>query len=154
MERAGHTLNATALVHEAYVKLVDQTRVEWHGRSHFFAVASEAMRRILVNHARARNALKRGGKESHVPLDDADVFVSDAQSEEVEALGEALDRLEAFDPRGAAVVTYRFFGGLKNEEIAEVLGVSPVTVRRQWRAARAWLRTVMHDGSLPRPSQP
>lgn len=140
-ERVGHTLNATALVHEAYVKLVDQSRVQWQGRSHFFAVASEAMRRILVNHARHRNAQRRGGGAHHLPLDEAEVFSSDAQSLEIEALGEALDRLEGFDHRGASVVTYRFFGGLKNEEIAEVLGVSPVTVRRSWRSARAWLKT-------------
>jgi len=145
-ERVGHTLNATALVHEAYTRLVDQTRVEWQGRAHFFAVASEAMRRILVNHARARNAQRRGAGVLHVSLEEEHVFASDAQSEQVEALGEALERLEAFDVRGAQVVTYRFFGGLTHDEVAEVLGVSEITVRRSWRSARAWLKLQMTEG--------
>ncbi|MEZ4416400.1 MAG: sigma-70 family RNA polymerase sigma factor [Gemmatimonadota bacterium] len=144
-ERDGHTLNATALVHEAYLKLVDQDQVQWQSRGHFFAVASEAMRRILVNHARARNAQKRGGAHDHVDLHDTQVFSSDREAEGIEALGDALDRLQAFDPRGAHVVTYRFFGGLSHGEVAEVLGVSEITVRRAWTSARVWLRRELGD---------
>jgi len=139
-ERDGHTLNATALVHEAYLKLVDQTRVQWQSRGHFFAVASQAMRRILVNYARERNAQKRGGKHEHLRLDEAQFFATDAAAEQIEALDEALTRLGTFDERGAKVVTYRYFGGLTHAEIATVLGTSEATVRRAWITAKAWLR--------------
>ncbi len=140
LEREGHTLNATALVHEAYLKLVDQTRIEWQSRGHFFAVASQAMRRILVNYARERNAQKRGGRHEHVSLIDAHVFQNTIDSERLEALDDALTRLSAFDERGAEVVTYRYFGGLTHAEIGSVLGTSEVTVRRAWTAAKAWLK--------------
>ena len=139
-ERPGHTLSTTALVHEAYLKLAEQKRVEWQSRAHFYAVASHAMRRILVNYAEARRAGKRGGGAEHVPLEEALVALDDAQLDELLAIDEALDRLKAFNPRGAEVVVHRFFGGLGHEDIAEALGVSVVTVRRSWTVAKAWLR--------------
>lgn len=139
-ERDGHTLNTTALVHEAYLKLVDQTRVEWRSRTHFYAVASEAMRRILVNYAHARRAAKRGGDSVHVPLDEALVSLSDEQVDELIEVDEALTRLQAFNPRGAKVLVHRLFGGFGHAEIAEIMGISEATVRRSWSAAKAWLR--------------
>ncbi|MEZ4416065.1 MAG: sigma-70 family RNA polymerase sigma factor [Gemmatimonadota bacterium] len=142
-EADGHTLNATALVHEAYVRLVGQSRTEWQGRAHFFAIASQAMRRILINHAQARRTLKRGGGAPHLPLDAAQDALDPAQAAELLALNEALEALERFNERGARVIEYRFFGGLSNEEIAEVMGLSEVTVRRAWRSARAWLRDAL-----------
>ena len=144
-EREGHTLNTTALVHEAYLKLVDQTRVEWQGRAHFYAVASQAMRRILITHARARLAAKRGGGAVHVPLQDVQIPLSDEGLDDLLALDEALDRLTSFNPRGAEIVEYRFFGGLTYEEIAEVTGTSAVTARRAWAAAKAWLHRTLRD---------
>jgi len=143
-ERANHTLSATALVHEAYVRLVAQERVEWRGRAHFFAVAAQAMRRVLLNHAEARNAGKRKGRTGQVALDSVSESVGGSmdgrQADEVVALDEALRRLEEFNERGARVVEYRFFGGLTHVEIGEVMGISEATVRRAWRASRAWLR--------------
>jgi RNA polymerase sigma-70 factor, ECF subfamily len=150
-ERSGHTLNNTALVHEAYLKLVDQSRVEWRSRQQFFAVASEAMRRILIDYAKAKYAAKRGGHEDHVPIDDAWAVPSDAQgfspdqATELLTLDAALDRLAEFNPVGAQVVQYRFFGGLSNEEVAEVLGTSERSVRRSWTVAKAWLRRELGD---------
>lgn len=138
-ERAGHTLNNTALVHEAYVRLVGQRHVEWKGRAHFFALASQAMRRILINYAEARNAKKRGGDAPHINVEAADP-ISPEVAEEILALNDALNRLEQFNERGARVIEYRFFGGLTHDEIAEAMGLSEATVRRAWRAARAWLR--------------
>jgi RNA polymerase sigma factor (TIGR02999 family) len=152
-ERGGHTLNTTALVHEAYLKLVDQTRVEWQGRGHFFAVASEAMRRILVDYAKARRAAKRGGGAARVDLDVVANLPSNSPFNDDEALelielDGALDRLAVFNEQGARVVQYRFFGGLSTDEVAEVLGCSERTVRRSWTAARAWLRRELEQ-SLP-----
>lgn len=147
-ERDDHTLSATALVHEAYLKLVGQERVEWAGRSHFFAVASQAMRRVLVTYAEARRAQKRGGGAAHVSLDAVEPLTA-AQADDVLDLHEAMDRLAAFNPRGARVVECRFFGGMAHPEIAEVLGVSEPTVRRAWAAARAWLRRELGDGRDP-----
>jgi RNA polymerase sigma-70 factor (ECF subfamily) len=150
-ERSGHTLNTTALVHEAYLKLVDQSRVEWRGRQHFFAVASEAMRRILIDYARRRLTGKRGADAAHVPLEDAqdvansDGALSDDQAAELIALDDALQRLAAFNPQGAQVVQYRFFGGLAHEQIADLLGISERTVRRSWTVAKAWLRRELGD---------
>lgn len=150
-ERSGHTLSTTALVHEAYLKLVDQSRVEWRGRQHFFAVAAEAMRRILVDYARHRRAAKRGGEQNVVSLNEADALAiaDDALSlehaDELLALDEALERLAAFNPQGARVVQYRFFGGLGHDQIAELLGVSERTVRRSWMVAKAWLRRELGD---------
>ena len=152
LEREGHTLNTTALVHEAYLKLVNQDRVEWQSRSHFFAVAAQAMRRILVDYAKMRNAARRGGGAAHVPLDAAsepgpsDESLSDAQALELIDLDEAIQRLAEFNPRGADVVLYRFFGGLSYGEIADVLGVSEITARRAWTAAKAWLSRELGDG--------
>ena len=137
-ERANHTLQPTALVHEAYMKLVDQTRVDWQGKSHFFAVAAQAMRRILVDHARSRQREKRGGGRARVILDEA-VALSPQKDEDVLALDEALERLAKLDPRQAKVVELRFFGGLNVEEVAEALGVSKRTVEGDWTFARAWL---------------
>ncbi len=144
-EPTGHTLSATALVHEAYLRLVPQERAEWQSRAQFFAVAALAMRRILINHARTRERDKRGAGAAHVGLDAAEhmgagaVGFAEEQSDDLIALDEALTRLRAFNPEGADVIEYRFFGGLQFKEIAEVLGVSEVTVRRRWTAARAWL---------------
>jgi len=137
-ERDGHTLDTAALVHEAYLKLVDQTRADWKSRSHFLGVASLAMRRILVNYARDRRAAKRGGDAVAVTLHDEAVG-QDARSDDLLALDEALDRLAAHDERSSRVVEMWFFGGLEQAEIAEVLGVSEKTVRRDWQTAKAWL---------------
>lgn len=139
-ERDGHTLNATALVHEAYARLVAQDRIEWQGRAHFFALASQAMRRILIDYANKRNAMKRRGDAPHVELDAVAHLMSESRADELIALHEALSDLERFNERGARVVEYRYFGGLTHDEIAEVLGLSEASVRRSWRAARAWLR--------------
>jgi RNA polymerase sigma factor (TIGR02999 family) len=139
-ERDGHTLNTTALVHEAYLKLIDQTRVQWQNRAHFFAIASRAMHRILINYAHMRNAGKRGAGAAHVPLEEVGIEMTDAQVDELIGLDQALGRLREFNERGADVVVYRFFGGLTHDEIAEVMGTSTVTVRRSWTVARAWLR--------------
>lgn len=145
-ERAGHTLNTTALVHEAYVKLVDQDRVQWRDRTHFYGVAAQAMRRILINYAEARRAQKRGGDAEKVRLEESLVALDDRQVDEILALDQALVRLESFNPRGARVVEYRFFGGLEHQEVAEILGVSAVTVRRAWSAAKSWLRRELAEG--------
>jgi RNA polymerase sigma factor (TIGR02999 family) len=139
-EGTGHTLQTTALVHEAYLKLVDQRSVDWQNRTHFFAVAALAMRRILVNHAETRRAAKRGGGAIAVPLEDANVAADDVRDDQLLALDEALNRLAQFNERGARVVEYRFFGGLGYDEIAATMGVSAITVRRSWETARAWLR--------------
>ena len=141
-ERDGHSLQATALVNEAYVRLVDCTGVEWQNRAHFFAVSAQVMRRILVDHARRRNA-KRGRGQLHVSLDET-VVVAPQPSLDLVALDEALQALARVDARKAQVVEMRFFGGLSVEESAAVLQVSPVTIMRDWRAAKAWLhREVM-----------
>jgi RNA polymerase sigma-70 factor, ECF subfamily len=137
-ERDGHTLQPTALVNEAYLRLVDQRQVRWQGRAHFFALASHMMRRILVDHARKRHNAKRGGGTQRVLLDEA-VIVSKKKAWDVVALDDALTRLAAIDPRKSQVVELRYFGGLSMDEIAEVLQVSSVTVRRDWSTAKAWL---------------
>jgi len=137
-ERADHTLQATALVHEAYLRLAGQTEIDWQNRSHFFSVAARVMRRILVDHARQRSAGKRGGGGPLIPLDD-NLVVTDEQCERFPDLDAALDRLENMRPRWAKVVELRYFGGLTEEEIAETLGISARTVKREWQRARAWL---------------
>lgn len=158
LEAAGHTLNTTALVHEAYLRLIDQTRVEWRDRHHFFAVASEAMRRILTDYARRRLAAKRGSGAVHESLervaesDAGDAVMSDDQARELEALDEALTRLSDFNPDGARVVQYRFFGGLSHGEVAEVMGTSERTVRRVWTVAKGWLRRELRDLASGRPT--
>jgi RNA polymerase sigma factor (TIGR02999 family) len=138
-ENAGHTLQTTALVNELYLKLVDQKKAKWHNRAHFFAVAAQLMRRILVDHARRQLRGKRGGGVSHKALDEA-VLISKETSGEILALSEALDRLATLDPLKAKIVELRHFGGLSVEETALVLNISEVTVIRHWGLAKAWLR--------------
>jgi RNA polymerase sigma factor (TIGR02999 family) len=142
-EREGHTLQPTALVHEAFLKLVEQ-ETQWQNRTHFFAMAANLMRRILVDYARSHNAGKRGGDVEKVVLEDAFVFVKEKPAELL-ALNEALEELAKIDPRRAKVVELRFFGGLNNDEIAEALGVHSNTVLRDWNLARAWLKTRMQE---------
>jgi len=137
-ERPDHTLQATALVHEAYLKLVEQRSVDWQSRAHFFGIAAQIMRRILIDHARGYLREKRGGGQEAVPLNEALVF-SPEQSHELLKLDESLHRLTALDPRQGKIVELRFFGGLTVEETAEVLGISPKTVKRDWSVAKAWL---------------
>jgi RNA polymerase sigma factor (TIGR02999 family) len=136
-ERPDHTLQPTALVHEAYVRLVGQTRIHWKGRVQFFGVASQLMRRILVDYARSRSAAKRGGSARTLSLDD--IVVSDEQAVELVALDAALEALGVEDPQQSRIVELRFFGGLTIEQTAEVLGISPATVKRDWNVAKAWL---------------
>jgi RNA polymerase sigma-70 factor, ECF subfamily len=137
-ERPDHTLSATALVHEAYLKLVQLERIDWKGRAHFFGVCAPVMRQVLISHARSRNAAKRGAGAAKLPLSDA-MAVAEERPAELLALDEALARLEALSPRQARVVEARFFAGLSVEETAAALGISPATVKREWTAARAWL---------------
>jgi RNA polymerase sigma-70 factor, ECF subfamily len=137
-ERPGHTLQATALVHEAYIKLAGQRDAKWQNRAHFFAVASQLMRRILVDYARAQLRGKRGGKQQKVSLDDS-LLVSPDRTDELLAVNESLALLEAMDPRQGRIVELRYFGGLTVDETAEVLQVSSKTVLREWNVAKAWL---------------
>jgi RNA polymerase sigma-70 factor, ECF subfamily len=138
-ERTDHTLQATALVHEAYLRLVKQPPTSWQDRSHFFGIAAHVMRQILIDHARGHVREKRGGAQKAVPLDEAFIF-SPGQSAEVLRLDEALERLAKLDPRQSKIVELRFFGGVSVEEAAEFLKISPKTVKRDWSMARAWLR--------------
>ena len=138
-ERPGHTLQTTALVNEAYLRLVDQTRTAWRNRAHFFAVASQIIRRILVNHARDRGAGKRGGGVPTIALDEVAV-ISDERAAELVALDEALETLAQVDARKSQIVELRYFGGLSVEEVAAVLNVHPDTVTREWGRAKAFLR--------------
>ena len=148
-ERPGHTLNTTALVHEAYFKLVDVRRMEWRDRAHFFAMAARLMRRILIDYARARQREKRGHKAVHVPLAEAlDVPVA-ASAEELLALDEALTRLAERDPVRAELVKLRFFAGLTMTEAAQVLGISVATADRYWAFARTWLYAELTDQQGP-----
>lgn len=137
-ERPGHTLQATALVHEAYLKLVDQRQVSWQNRAHFFGVASQIMRRVLMDYAKSQKREKRGGGAHKTSLDEALVVAEDRASDLIQ-IDEALARLEELDPRQAKVVELRFFGGLSVEETAEAMGISAPTVKREWAMARAWL---------------
>ena len=137
-ERPNHTLQATALVHEAFLKLVDQRAVRWQNRAHFFGIAAQAMRRILVDHARAHAAGKRGAGERPVSLDDA-LVVTAAPDIDLLALDEVLTRLAAIDPQQSRIIELRYFGGLTMEETAEVMHISPATVGREWTMAKAWL---------------
>ena len=139
-ERPEHTLSTTALVNELYLKLVDQSQIQSKDRVHFFAVAGNTMRRILVDHARTRKRLKRGGGTPPIPLDVVEPFLSIQEADEVLALDEALDRLAEANPRAAEVIQHRFHAGLTLEDSAELLGVSAKTVQRDWTIARAWLR--------------
>ncbi|MBI4908373.1 MAG: sigma-70 family RNA polymerase sigma factor [Acidobacteria bacterium] len=143
-ERADHTLQATALVHEAYLQLVDQTRIDWKNRAHFFGVAAQLMRRILVEHARSHHAQKRGGDASKIALDDIINYFPQKEVTLV-ALDDALKELERLDARQSRIVELRFFGGLTTEEVAEVIGISTATVEREWRAARAFLHSQLAE---------
>jgi RNA polymerase sigma factor (TIGR02999 family) len=137
-ERPDHTLQPTALVHEAYLRLIDQTQVNWQNRAHFFGVAAQMMRRILVDHARAHNAEKRGQEFEKLSLDE-NIDQAIERSAELVALDDALKALAEFDPQKSRIVELRYFGGLSVEETAAVLGVTPITVKRHWRMAKAWL---------------
>ena len=142
-ENSAHTLQATALVNEAYLRLIDQQRVEWRNRAHFFGVASQLMRRILVDHARTRQAAKRGGGARAVTLDDVEAAARDGWSDdgdEILAVHEALERLATFDADQARLVELRYFAGLTIEETAAALDISPATVKREWAIARGWLK--------------
>jgi RNA polymerase sigma factor (TIGR02999 family) len=143
-ERPDHTLQTTALVNEAYLRLADQTHPRWQNRAHFFAVAARAMRRILVSYARSQRSEKRGGGALKMELNEA-ALVSPEESKEIVDLHEALERLAVLDSRKAQVVELKYFGGLNYDEMAEVLKISPVTVRRDWRFAKAWLYTRLQD---------
>lgn len=145
-ERQDHTLQTTALVNEAYLKLVDQKRVKWQGRSHFFALSSQLMRRILVDYARSRQYAKRGGGKSALPLDEA-LIVAPERASEMIALDEALTELAKHDERKARIVELRFFSGMSIDETSELLGVSPGTVMKDWTLAKAWLQREMDRSS-------
>jgi RNA polymerase sigma factor (TIGR02999 family) len=144
-ERAGHSLQTTALVNEAYMRLVDYKRMHWQNRAHFLAVSAQAMRRILVDHARRRN-VKRGADATHVSLDEA-VVISNGRRDDFVSLDDALNALSEMAPRKAKVVELRFFGGLSVEETAEVLHVSAITVMREWKTAKAWLYRELTGGT-------
>ena len=146
-ETPGHALQPTALVHEAYVRLIDQRRVQWRNRAQFFGVAANMMRRILVDDARKRRAEKRGGAAERITLTSDDIAAPEQHDIDVLALHEALERLAAFDPQQERIVELRYFGGLTIEEAAEVIGVSPATVVREWTIAKAWLRADMSGAS-------
>ncbi len=145
-ERKGHTLTATALVHEAYMRVVGKREVEWAGAEHFFCAAAEAMRRILIEHARARGRIKRGSGARRAPMNVLDL-AADTDSEDVMMLDEAVRRLEQEDERAAVTVRLRFYAGLGADEVAKVLGVSPSTVDRDWVFARAWLHRAISDSN-------
>ncbi len=144
-EREGHTLQTSALVNEAYLKMINEREMQWQNRAHFFAVAAQLMRMILIDHARARKVAKRGGGANQVPLDEA-LVVSDERAAELLALDDALKALEAVDERKSRIAELRFFGGLSVEETAEVLKISRATVMREWRMAKAWLYRELNQG--------
>jgi RNA polymerase sigma factor (TIGR02999 family) len=148
-ERAGHTLQSTALVHEAYTRLVDYKRMQWQNRAHFFAIAAQLMRRILVEHAR-RRGVRRGVGIRHISLDSAPMLAA-ASDPDMVALDDAMNELARLDPRKVQVVEMRYFGGLTVEETAEVLKVSPITVKRDWRMARTWLFRELTGGTTDGP---
>jgi len=143
-ERSDHTFNTTDLVHEAYLKLVKLDRIRWQNRAHFFAIAAQAMRNILVNYAVKRKAQKRGGGQEKIPIDEV-LVMSEQRAEALLALDEALKHLNTLSTRQHQIVECRFFGGLSIEETAEVLGVSPATVKRDWNLARAWLNRELRE---------
>jgi RNA polymerase sigma factor (TIGR02999 family) len=144
-ERNGHTLQTTALVNEAYLRLAGGEKLDWQNRTHFFAVTAQVMRHILIDHARRRHYVKHGGEAQHVPIEAASLMASE-RARELIALDEALEEFAVLDPRKARVVELRYFGGLSLEETAEAVGLSLMTVRRDWQAAKAWLyRRLNHD---------
>lgn len=144
-ESPGHTLQTSALVNEAYLRLIDQKQVQWQNRAHFFGIAAQLMRRILIDHARNHHYAKRGGGAIKVSLDEA-AAVTEARAAELLAVDEALEKLTAMDARKGRIVELRFFGGLTEEETAEVMSISTPTVQREWRAAKAWLRRMLTEG--------
>ena len=146
-ERPGHTLQPTALVHEAWMKMAGGAGVEWRDRAHFFGVAARLMREILVDYARQRGAAKRGSV-ARITLDDS-LLISEDKLADVVAIDEVVKRLEALDPRQGQIVELRFFGGLSVEEVAEVMGISTPTVKREWQSAKAWLHRELKRGSTP-----
>jgi RNA polymerase sigma-70 factor (ECF subfamily) len=152
-ERVDHTLQTTALVHEAYLRLVDQKQVEWNNRNHFFGVAAQMMRRILVDHARNHVSLKRGGSFARISLEQAAVF-SRERPRELIAVDDLLTRLASLDPQGSRIVELRFFAGLSLEETAEVTGLSTAKVRREWTAAKAWFTREMGKLNSDEPEEP
>jgi RNA polymerase sigma factor (TIGR02999 family) len=145
-ERPDHTLQATALVSEAYLRLVHYQKMQWQNRAHFMAVAAQAMRRILVDHARAHHYAKRGGGAQALSLEDAPILCAEP-TPDILALDEAMLELESMDPRKCRIVEFKFFGGLSTEETAEVLAISTATVEREWRAAKAWLYRAVTEGN-------
>lgn len=147
-ERPEHTLQTTALVNEAYLKLVDHKDMHWQNRAHFFAVAAQAMRRILVDHARSRDAIKRGRGVAVITLDEA-AAIADTQAADLLALNDALDQLALMDARKSRIVELRYFGGMTLEETAEVVGLSPTTVNREWKSAKTWLLKTMSQQDKP-----
>ena len=148
-EQAGLSVQTTDLIHEAYLRLIDQQHVEWQNRLHFFAIAAKVMRRILVDHVRSRQAAKRGGSDIRLPLEDA-MIVSPARDLDLLALDEALTRLAAIDSQQSQIVELRFFSGLSVEETANVVDVSERTVKRDWNVAKAWLRRELSRGGTQR----
>lgn len=148
-ERPGHTLQATALVHEAYLRLVDQRNVQWQNRNHFFGIAAQQMRRVLMDYARAHRAAKRGGPLPKISLDEG-LAVSEERAGELLELDEALSRLAAIDAQQIRIIELRFFAGLTVEETAEVLAISPATVKREWATAKAWLAREVERGKEPK----
>ncbi len=144
-EGPGHTLQTSALINEAYLRLIDQRQVQWQNRAHFLGIAAQLMRRILIDHARKAHYAKRGGGALRVSLDES-AAVTEAKAVELLAVDEALEKLTAMDARKGRLVELRFFGGLTEEETAEVLGVSVPTVQREWRAAKAWLHRMLTEG--------
>lgn len=138
-ERPNHTLQTSALINEAYLQLIDQREVNWQNRAHFFAIAAQTMRRILVNYAKARHREKRGGSQENLPLEEAALVASEGSGLDLVALDEALTRLAEFDERQAHVIELRYFSGMSVEETAEVLNLSTATVKRDWNMAKAWL---------------
>lgn len=144
-ESPGHTLQTSALVNEAYLRLIDQKNVQWQNRAHFFGIAAQLMRRILIDHARKAQYAKRGGGALKVSLDEA-AAVTEARAAELLAVDEALEKLTAMDARKGRIVELRFFGGLTEEETAMVMSISLPTVQREWRAAKAWLRRMLTEG--------
>lgn len=151
-ERTGHTLDTTALVHEAYFKLIDHDRVEWQSRAHFIGVAALAMKRILINYAEQKKAVKRGGDFSRVEVDELEDtshnWMSDARADDILFLNSALERMKEFNQRGSLVVEYHFFGGLTWNDISNIMGIAPITVRRAWYGAQLWLRRELNSNSL------
>ena len=145
-ERPGHTLQATAVVHEAYMRLVTEQDVPWQNRAHFFAIAANTMRRVLLDYARQRHAGRRGGEGARKVDVDVDLLIGDDRLEDVVAVDEVLQRLTKMDPQQGRIVELRFFGGLNVDEIAEVMGISPSTVKREWRSAKAWLDRSLTTG--------